>query len=62
MRVGSSLYHLLVALRCSRVQLTSRPVAFAKAFDGPFAWAPDEIKNVAIEEHGTGLTTVLRGI
>jgi hypothetical protein len=37
-------------------------VAFAKAFDGPFAWAPDEIKKVAIEEHGTGLTTVLRGI
>ena len=51
-----------MALSCIRVQLTSGPVAFAKAVDGPFAWAPDKINKVAIEEYGTGLTTVLRGI
>ncbi len=51
-----------MALSCIRGQLTSGPVAFAKAVDGPFAWAPVKINKVAIEEHGTGLTTVLRGI
>ena len=48
-----------MALSCIRVQLTSGPVAFAKAGDGPFAWTRDKIDKVAIEEHGTGLKTVL---